>query len=1345
MKKTFRGLLAVCLAVLIVATSLPLTVFAQGTGTLYGYFLDEETKAPVSGLEVNLENLEHKHLATAKTNADGRFEFTGLEIGEYLVVPGKGSHYADDSEYNDGGDYGYYAPVVSSGENTFFKGGPNRNLKKVTGSVELTKFAKDTEKTLANAVYELYTSNDELLGEYTTDSTGIAFISNLAYGSYYFVEKTAPAGFFLNTEKVAFTVEENDKTVRVVAEDVAKCSVKLVKVDDKTGALLPNVTYELHKNDGTLVGEYVTNASGEVLVSDLHPDSYYFVETKAADDYLVDPTEHHFTLTNDAPDYQLTLENTHYPEVTISKVSAKTGNFVAGAYFHIMQDGKIIKTFGTLDRVEKFFLAPGDYTLVEIAPPTGFLVTEDVPFTVTAQGPNEVVVEDEEIEIEFKKLGQVKEGSFTHNDRQYEYLPDCKFILRDAENPADFTTFTTTNGSTILHGIPAGRYTLSEYMTPDGYTPAEDMEIEIRETSEKQTFVIYNDYSYQDITFRKVDENDLLIYAKFRLTGCGIDEEFVAGRTTLSLEPGEYTLTEIETPAGYVPVQPYALEVLPTGVLVVNGKHTSSNILTITNRKINVAIYKVDAQSKKLIPGVTLNLKSDDGEFDETFETTDKPIIFSGTLKAGDYTLTEVYALNGYKKADPIKFTVAETSTQQVITMENQRLYGSVTITKTGPKFGPVSVKTNADGFKQTVIDFVNGKLADVEYTLYANADIIHPDGVTGVLYKKGDVVKVAKTDLAGEAHFFRLPYGDYLLQETKTIDGYVLDTEKYTFTVDDTNAVEEPANYSFTNELQSLGINFTKVDENDKPLKNAIYGVYTTEDIHFGEGLNASTVKKGSLMATLRTDESGYASTILRVPHSVYQLKELQAPSGYGISPETFDIDFSNSNPDVAANKPFIEYSFKAVDTTTTFEISKVDATSGEYVPGAKLQIVDADGKVYHTWTSSNRPEVFKAMPAGTYTLKELEAPVGYEKAKDKRFIIYPGFPISPIQLKDERTTADLVINKVIKGTETPLAGVKFKVYDDATNEVVAEVTTNNEGVAIVEKLPVAIYKDGKAIAEAVYSIEECSAPDGYVVDKEVRKVTLKDLGLGAVTDDAAVSTNIIVENDFTKLQIDKVDLVSGKELPGAKLAIYAVLENGKLAETPIEQWTSDIEPHKIDKLAPGKYALVEESAPTGYVKAETQFFEVLSSGEVQSVTMKNDYTKVEFLKVDADTLEPLAGAELALYRSEDIADGKVVDGAKPVAKWMSTTEAYALKKVIPGDYVIVETQAPLGYDIAPNIEITIEEKTEVQSFMIANTAHAIPDTGDTAFPTVVAAFAGFSLLGIFMITRKKKREICE
>ena len=240
------------------------------------------------------------------------------------------------------------------------------------------------------------------------------------------------------------------------------------------------------------------------------------------------------------------------------------------------------------------------------------------------------------------------------------------------------------------------------------------------------------------------------------------------------------------------------------------------------------------------------------------------------------------------------------------------------------------------------------------------------------------------------------------------------------------------------------------------------------------------------------------------------------------------------------------------------------------------------------------------------------------------------------------------------------------------------------------------------------------------------------------------AESIEFTVENDFKaqhvtmkdkQVKISKRDITTGKEIDGAKLTVLD--EKGNKIDT----WTSKKgKDHYITGLKVGEiYILREETAPDGYVKAEDIKFTVKNDFKVQTVVMKDDYTKVEISKQDITNGKELPGATLVIKDSK----------GKEIEKWTSTDEAHYIEKLPVGKYVLTEITAPDGYEVAEDVEFEVKETGEIQKVVMKDSPKPTPTTPKTGIPqtgenvgylvgaVVVIALAAVVLV---LVNRKKK-----
>ena len=162
--------------------------------------------------------------------------------------------------------------------------------------------------------------------------------------------------------------------------------------------------------------------------------------------------------------------------------------------------------------------------------------------------------------------------------------------------------------------------------------------------------------------------------------------------------------------------------------------------------------------------------------------------------------------------------------------------------------------------------------------------------------------------------------------------------------------------------------------------------------------------------------------------------------------------------------------------------------------------------------------------------------------------------------------------------------------------------------------------YMEAVLVAGETYTLEETLVPDnsGYVPANAIQ-FTVEDNGK---------VQHVIMQDDYTKVQISKTDIATGKEISGAKLKITDA--DGKT----VAEWVTDGTPHYMERIPMGTYTLTETVAPIeqGYVRAESVTFEVGPTENIQRVEMKDDFTKVEIFKADMTDGHELPGAKLKI-----------------------------------------------------------------------------------------------------------------
>ena len=166
-----------------------------------------------------------------------------------------------------------------------------------------------------------------------------------------------------------------------------------------------------------------------------------------------------------------------------------------------------------------------------------------------------------------------------------------------------------------------------------------------------------------------------------------------------------------------------------------------------------------------------------------------------------------------------------------------------------------------------------------------------------------------------------------------------------------------------------------------------------------------------------------------------------------------------------------------------TKSQFTKTDATTGEELEGAKLQIIDQDGNIVEEWISTKEPHVVYGLPEGTYTLHEELPPYaeGYVSAEDIEFEVKEDGSVTKVEMKD--TYSKVEISKTDLTTGKELEGAKLQILNK-DGEVLEEWVTDGKP-HLVEKLPV-----GEELI-----LREITAPEGYEIAEDV-KFTVKDTG---------------------------------------------------------------------------------------------------------------------------------------------------------------------------------------------------------------------------------------------------------
>ncbi|MGH1328298.1 SpaA isopeptide-forming pilin-related protein [Bacillus pretiosus] len=442
------------------------------------------------------------------------------------------------------------------------------------------------------------------------------------------------------------------------------------------------------------------------------------------------------------------------------------------------------------------------------------------------------------------------------------------------------------------------------------------------------------------------------------------------------------------------------------------------------------------------------------------------------------------------------------------------------------------------------------------------------------------------------------------------------------------------------------------KVDENDENivLKDAKFDVID---------------KDNNVVATVTTNEKGIAE-VKDLPFGDYFVKEISAPEGYIKVDTPVKVTIDNTN--------IIEFVMKNTKKVENgqFKLLKKDSESGQLLPGAKFDVIDKDGNVVETIITDGKGEALsKQLPVGTYTLKEVEAPKGYELSSSLVHVDVAANNTVTVDVLNkkivEKATGQFEIVKVDANDKTKvLSDAEFEVYKDGKK--VETLRTDKTGKVISQKLE-----------PGTYTLKETKAPQGYKLLKEEIEVVVE----------ANKVVQVQVENakELGSLQVIKKDAESGKVLEDAEFKLKN--ETGQVVGEA--KTTNKNGVVTFENLVPGKYTLEETKAPEGYKAVEvTVEVNVVANEVVKQEVMNEKVTgQFEIVKVDANNkAKVLSGAEFTVYK----------DGKK-VAELKTDESGKVMSPKLPlGEYTVKETKAPEGYKLSnKEWKVTIQNEKEV------------------------------------------------
>lgn len=1158
---------------------------AQGDATLegavYGLYAREDIVHPDG--QTGVLYPAGTQIATLTTNTEGNAEVADLYLGKYYVkeltppvgyLADPGEH---DLECNDEGDLVQTVErTVTSLEDVIkqpfqvIKAANNGKtdadlLKGVGFSAYLEsslKKNKDGSYDFTSATPVVLTADGQT--EMFTDERGYACSIPLAYGTYIVRETTTPHNFKpVDDFKVVISENNPEKPQvwRVLLDEEFEAKLKIVKKDDETkkSVLVPNTEFKVYDLDNkkyveqvttypsiTVHKSYFTDENGYlILPQNLACGNYRIEEVTAPDGYTHSTNTVEIKVDSD----------TAYQEDPVSGdliIEVDFENHPAKGRLTIRKEGEVVKGFDKDFTYEEASLAGAVFEVY---------ASEDI-YTADHQT-------DE------------------NGNRYLEYAKDTLVA----------TVTTDETGSAVIENLPLGKYRVEEKKAPEGYTwnakgekvtftyvgqdtPVVDEEVTFTNERQKVSITVEKQDAetgsvVAGAVFGLYNKNEIksgdnvIVKADTLLQEITSDEKGQA-HFTLDLPLGTYYVKEISAPDGFVSSDE---------VLEFDATYQGQDIQTIKlksikkNQPTTIEVTKSDLTTGVELNGASLSVLDEDGNvIDSWTSVKDEPHVIKYLTVGKTYILRESLAPLGYLKTTDVKFTIEDTAEIQKVEMQDHVPKALLIVNKKGEFLDKITLLDNVKGVVEHFFEYITGSLTDVTFEIRAAEDIKAADGVSPDYYSKDELVATVTTDANGVAEVSDLPVGKYYVKEVGTAYGYILDEEpRYvdlSYRDQDTPVVVYDEDWQ--NNRQKVKVNVLKKEKDtDRVLKGGIFGLYTRNDILSASG--KVLMEADTLIELKTTDVDGKISFIADLPiDGTYYVKELYAPDGFVTTGEEQEFVFEYQGDKEAE----VSYEFVFEDEPTTVELSKTDLTTGEELPGARLQLTDENGAVVEEWTSTKEPHIIKELVVGkSYTLTETKPADGYATAESITFTVENTVEIQKQVMEDDVTKVE--ISKTDITGDNEIEGAKLTITDENGN--IVETWTSGKEPHYIEKLPI-----GK------YTLKEEQAPNGYVVSEEI---TFE------VADTAEIQ-KVAMKDDTAKgrLIIEKTDKDTGAALKGAEFELRDA--DGKVVET----LTTDENGHatsgllaigtykdgKFDKAA--IYYLIETKAPEGYQMDETK-----------------------------------------------------------------------------------------------------------------------------------------------------------